>query len=89
MPSLQNAAQRAVLVARGLPWRRASGGLGIALIALVALAGTAGLEFGTVEHPGPAAVPVILAAILFVLGIVVAIEELLKGAPARASGERQ
>jgi peptidoglycan/LPS O-acetylase OafA/YrhL len=87
--NLQSAARRAVLVARGLPWRRVSGGLGIVLVAVIALAGTAGLEFGTAEHPGPAAVPVVLAAILFVLGIVVAIEELLKGAPARASGERQ
>jgi hypothetical protein len=88
MPNLQDAAQRAVSIARGLPWRRASGGLSIALIAAVALAGTAGLEFGTAEHPGPAAVPVILAAILLVLGIIVAVEELLQGAP-RPNGDRQ
>jgi hypothetical protein len=89
MPSLRHVAQRAISIARGLPWRRASGGLSLALIAVVALAGTHGLELGTAEQPGPAAAPVVLGALLLVLAIIVAIEELLRAACARQGGERQ
>jgi len=75
--------QRVIASASGLPWRSASGGLSIALIAVVALVGVSGLPFGTAEQPGPAAVPAILAALLLVLGIIIAIEGILQGTRAR------
>jgi hypothetical protein len=49
-------------------------GLLLAAIAVLALIGARGLPVGTRSHIGPGAVPDVLAALLLVLGLVVAAE---------------
>jgi len=53
-------------------------GLIAAAIAALALFDARGLPLGTAQHPGPAAAPDVLAALLFMLGIIVAIEGWLR-----------
>ena len=64
--------------ARRPRWRAAGAGLSIITIAAVAFFGAIGLPLGTAQHPGPGAAPDVLSAILFILGIVVAIEGLVR-----------
>jgi hypothetical protein len=57
-------------------WRRAVPGAVLAAVAALAFYSVHGLSYGTAEHVGPGFVPAILAALLFILGVVVAIEGL-------------
>jgi len=59
-------------------WRAAGPGLLLSAVAVLALVGASGLPLGTAQHPGPAAASNMLAALLFILGIVVAAEGLLQ-----------
>jgi hypothetical protein len=64
------AARRAARVG----WREVSPGAVLAAIAALALLSGYGLPVGTGPHPGPGAMPDVVAALLFILGIVVAVE---------------
>jgi hypothetical protein len=57
--------------------RAAAPGLLLAAVAVLTLLGTSGLPLGNARHLGPAAMPDMLAALLLVLGIVIAIERTL------------
>ena len=59
-------------------WGAVAAGLIIAAIAALALFDARGLPLGTAQHPGPAAAPDVLAALLLILGIIVAIEGFLR-----------
>jgi len=57
-------------------WRRAMPGAALAVVAALAFYNLHGLSYGTAGRVGPALVPAILAGLLFILGLVVAIERL-------------
>jgi hypothetical protein len=57
-------------------WRRAVPGAVLVAVALLAFYSVHGLSYGTAEHVGPGFVPAVLTALLFILGVVVAIEGL-------------
>jgi hypothetical protein len=57
-------------------WRRATPGVLLAAVAALAFYGAHRLSYGTAAHSGPGLVPTVLAALLFILGLVVAIEGL-------------
>jgi hypothetical protein len=62
-----------------MPNLRASGaGLFIMAVGVVAFFGASGLPLGSAQHLGPGAAPSVLAVILFILGIVIAIEGLAR-----------
>jgi hypothetical protein len=55
-------------------WRRAVPGAVLAAGAALAFYSAHGLTYGTAAHVGPGLVPAVLAALLFILGLVVAAE---------------
>jgi hypothetical protein len=55
-------------------WREVAPGAVLAAIAALALFSGLGLPVGTGPHPGPGAVLDVVAVLLFILGIVVAVE---------------
>jgi hypothetical protein len=57
-------------------WRRVTLGAALAAVAASAFYGAHGLSIGTAIHAGPGLVPTILAALLFILGLLVAIKGL-------------
>jgi|HubBroStandDraft_4_1064222.scaffolds.fasta_scaffold211961_2 hypothetical protein len=57
-------------------WLRAVPGAALAAVAALAFYSVYGLSNGTAVHIGPGRIPAILAALLFILGLVVAIERL-------------
>jgi len=57
-------------------WRRALPGAVLAGVAMLAFYAGRGLSYGTAEHIGPGFLPAILAALLFIFGVIVAIEAL-------------
>ena len=63
------------------PLCSAGPGLTIMAIAALALFGAHSLPLGTAERVGPGAAPTILAALLLVLGIIVAAQALLRPRP--------
>jgi hypothetical protein len=60
-------------------WRGAMPGAVLAAIAVLALYGTRALSYGTAAHVGPGLLPGILAALLFILGLAVAVQGLWRG----------
>jgi hypothetical protein len=57
-------------------WRRAVPGAVLAAVAALAFYEAHKLSYGTAAHVGPGLVPAILAALLFILGLAVAVERL-------------
>jgi hypothetical protein len=57
-------------------WFRAVPGAALAAVAALAFYSVYGLSNGTAVHIGPGLIPAILAALLFILGLLVAIERL-------------
>jgi uncharacterized BrkB/YihY/UPF0761 family membrane protein len=57
-------------------WRRAVPGAVLAAVAALAIYSAHGLSYGTAAHVGPGAIPAILGALLFILGLAVAAEGL-------------
>ena len=55
-------------------WRQAVPGAVLVAVSVLAFFSVRGLSYGTAAHVGPGVVPTVLAALLFILGLVVAIQ---------------
>jgi hypothetical protein len=89
MPDAERSAGSAPAPARATAqqrrWCVAGPGLVIAAIAVAALVDLRGVLFGTAIHLGPSALPTVLAALLLILGVIIAVERLF-GQPAGGGG---